>query len=49
MAYPEPTPILRGKAAQEFLVRLANFKLTPEQKDFYRDALEFYRRSLGKD
>jgi hypothetical protein len=49
MAYPEPTPILKGKDAQEFLKRLANFKLTPEQREFYRDARKRYRKSVGKD
>jgi hypothetical protein len=49
MAYPEPTLILKGKAAREFLVRLANFKLTSEQKKFYKDARKEYRRSVGKD
>ena len=48
MAYPEPTPILKGKAAEEFLERLDNFKLTPEQKEFYRDARKLYRRWAGK-
>jgi hypothetical protein len=49
MAYPEPTPALKGKDAQEFLIRLANFKLTSEQKKFYKDARKEYRRSVGKD
>jgi hypothetical protein len=40
MAYPEPIPELKGKDAREFLKRLKNFKLTEEQKEFYRDALE---------
>ncbi len=49
MAYPEPTPILRGHRAKEFLERLENFKLTPEQKRFYRDAREFYRKLMPRE
>lgn len=37
MAYPEPIPALNAKEAREFQRNLAKFKLTPKQKDFYRE------------
>jgi len=48
MAYPEPTPILRGKEARDFLRRLKAFKLTPEQQVFWRGALESYRATVAR-
>jgi hypothetical protein len=47
-AYPPPTPILRGKEARQFLERLRDFKLTPEQQEFYRGAREFYLANVEK-
>ena len=43
MAYPEPIPPLKGKQAEKFLRDLENFKLTKEQMEFYREAIN------GKD
>lgn len=43
MAYPEPIPELKGKEAVEFAERLAKFKLSDEQKAFYREAAERYK------
>lgn len=46
MSYPESIPILRGKAAKAFLYRIEHpeeFPLTPEQKEFFRDALKVYK------
>jgi hypothetical protein len=40
MAYPEPLPILRGKDARHFLRKLREFELTPEQREFWRGAVE---------
>lgn len=43
MAFPEPTPPIRGKKdAEEFYRRLRNFKLTEEQLKFYRDGIKLY-------
>ena len=45
MAFPPPTPIIRGrKNVEEFLRRLDEFKLTPEQQAGYRDAIERHKR-----
>jgi len=44
MAFPEATPVLKGKKAKEFLKRLEEFKLTKAQKEFYKDALGYYKR-----
>ena len=35
---PPPIPILGPKESEQFLEKLENFKLTPEQQEFYRDA-----------
>jgi len=48
MSYPEPTPILRGKEAKQFLERWRNFKLTPEQLEFYRGAREYYLANVER-
>jgi hypothetical protein len=37
MAYPEPVPALNAKETREFIKNLDEFKLTPKQKEFYRD------------
>ena len=42
MAYPEPIPAVKGKDAEEFEKKLAKFKLTDSQKEFYRDAKRLY-------
>ena len=49
MAYPEPTPVIKGKDVKIFLKRLEEFELTPAQKEFYKDAVKIYRRSVGKE
>ena len=49
MAYPEPTPPLKGKDAKEFLRRLKEFKLTPEQKEIYRNARANYRSAAPRN
>jgi hypothetical protein len=48
MAYPEPTPVLKGKAAEEFLKRLESFKLNEEQKRLYRGAIKYYEKLCPK-
>lgn len=37
MGYPEPVPAIKAKNVEEFERRLANFSLTEEQKEFYRE------------
>lgn len=50
MAYPEPTPVIRGrKNVKEFLRRLENFTLTPEQMKFYTDGFERQKRRRQSD
>lgn len=45
MAFPEPTPPIRGKKdVEEFLRRLKSFTLTAEQKEGYRAAILRYKR-----
>ena len=44
MAYPDPTPELKGKQILEFQKRLDNFKLSFEQKEFYKDAKWLYKK-----
>jgi len=44
MAFPEPVPVLTGEQAEEFARRLRDFKLTDEQKAFYREAMQIHRR-----
>jgi hypothetical protein len=44
MAYPDPTEELKGKQAVEFQKRLDNFKLSPKQKEFYKDAKKLYKK-----
>jgi len=45
MAFPEPTPVIRGKKdVEEFYRRLNSFTLTQEQKELYRGAIERYKR-----
>jgi len=43
MAYPEPIPVLRGKEAEEFLKSIESFSLTPEQREFWREAAERHK------
>lgn len=45
MAYPEPIPQFRGKAALEFLKRLEKFELTPAQKELYRGCRAAYHNA----
>jgi hypothetical protein len=50
MAYPDPTPVIRGrKNVKEFLRRLDNFTLTPEQMKFYADGFERHKRRRLRD
>lgn len=42
MTYPEPTPVLKGKDAEEFLRRLDTVKMTDRQKRLYRGAIRYY-------
>ena len=49
MAYPEPIPAINGKDVEEFLKRLENFSLTPEQKGLYRGCRESYLRLKPKE
>ena len=42
MSYPEPIPPLKGRNAVEFLRRLESFRLSPEQKAFYKGARKLY-------
>ena len=37
MGYPEPVPAIKAKNVEEFEKRLAEFKLTEQQKKFYRE------------
>ena len=39
MAYPESIPSLKGKQAERFLRDLRDFRLTKEQMEFYREAI----------
>ena len=48
MAYPEPIPALKGKAAKQFLERLESFELKSTQVDLYRGARESYRKKSRK-
>ena len=50
MAYPDPTPVIRGRRnVKEFLRRLDTFTLTPEQKELYRDAIERHKRQRARE
>ncbi len=44
MAFPEPTPTLKGKKAAEFEKRLADFKLSSSQKSFYKEGSKLFPR-----
>ena len=47
VAYPEPIPVVRGEDAKRLLYRLEHpeeFPLSPELKEFYRDAMATYKR-----
>jgi hypothetical protein len=48
MAYPEPTPAIKGKDAKIFLKRLDEFELTSAQKEMYRGTKKRYLRSLER-
>ena len=43
MAYPEPIPALEAKEAKEFDKRLSCFRLSAEQKRFYKEARERFK------
>jgi len=49
MAYPEPTPEIKGRRAKEFIKRLENFDLTDEQLALYKDSKEFYKKMKSKE
>ncbi len=48
MAYPEPTPPIKGKDAKIFFKRLEEFELTLAQKELYRGTKKRYLRSLER-
>ena len=48
MTYPEPIPILKGKAAEEFLRRLGTVRMTERQKRLYRGAIRYYEERRPK-
>jgi len=37
MGYPKPVPAIKARNIEEFEKKLANFKLTEKQKEFYRE------------
>jgi hypothetical protein len=43
MAYPEPIPALKAKETKEFEKRLSCFRLSAEQKRFYKEAGERFQ------
>ena len=45
MAYPEPIPVIKGKDAEEFLDRLKHFKLTPSQRQLFREGFTAFSRA----
>ena len=50
MAFPEPTPPIRGKKdVEEFYRRLKNFKLTEEQLKLYKDGIKLYKQFHAND
>ena len=50
MAFPPPTPVIRGrKYVKEFLRGLDTFTPTPEQQELYRDAIERHKRRNATD
>ena len=49
MAYPEPTPVLKGKDAEEFLRRLETVRMTERQKRLYRGAIRYYEEHRPKN
>jgi hypothetical protein len=48
MGYPEPVPAIKAKNVKKFEEKLANFKLTPEQKEFYRKSFKIIRDKKKK-
>jgi hypothetical protein len=48
MAYPEPIPILRGRAARKFIRRLEEAKPDPALVEQYRGIVDEYRAMLAK-
>jgi hypothetical protein len=49
MAYPEPTPELKGRDAKEFIQRLEAFDITDEQLELYKDSRDFYQKMKAKE
>ncbi len=43
MTYPEPIPALTAKETEEFEKRLSFFRLSAEQKRFYKEARERFK------
>ena len=43
MTYPEPMPALKAKETNEFEKRLSRFRLSAEQKRFYKEAGERFK------
>lgn len=49
MAYPEPTPVLKGEDAEEFLMRLETLRMTERQKRLYKGAIKYYKEHTPKE
>ena len=49
MSFPEPIPTLTDEEAEEFLKRLENFKLSKDQKEFYKKAKEIFDKHKNDD
>lgn len=43
MTYPEPIPALTAKETEEFEKKLSCFRLSAEQKRFYKEARERFK------
>jgi len=44
MAYPEPIPALNAKHSKQFMKKLDEFKLDDQQKEFYKEARERFKK-----
>jgi len=49
LAYPEPTPVLKGKAARELLDGLEKFELTPEKKRRWKGSRALFEKLQPKN
>lgn len=48
MGYPEPVPAIKAKNVKKFEEKLANFKLTPEQRKEYEADFKIIREKRKK-